>query len=110
MTKFKLFTFNGLFILFLVCTSCGTYNKIVYFQDGEINGEPFKSKNFTPTFRPDDLLAILIMCENPIDAEQFNLPVHFTSLSKSNNGYSNGIPSSGGYLIDSLGLQTVLLA
>jgi len=90
-----------------VCTSCGTYNKIVYFQDGEINGEPFKSKNFTPTFRPDDLLAILIMCENPIDAEQFNLPVHFTSLSKSNNGYSNGIPSSGGYLIDSLGNITL---
>ncbi len=43
------------------------------------------------------------MSENPEDAIPFNLPVHFTSLSKSNNGYYNGIPSSGGYLIDSLG-------
>jgi polysaccharide export outer membrane protein len=43
------------------------------------------------------------MSENPEDAIPFNLPVHFTSLSKSNNGYYNGIPSSGGYLIDSIG-------
>jgi polysaccharide export outer membrane protein len=103
MTKFRLLTINGLLILTLAVSSCGTYNKLVYFQDGEIIGGQTNSESFTPIFQPDDLVSILIMCENPQDAEPFNLPVHITSLSKSNNGYYNGIPSSGGYLVDSLG-------
>jgi polysaccharide export outer membrane protein len=87
----------------LILSSCGTYEKLVYFQDGEIVGGQLNSESFTPIFQPDDLLSILIMCENKVDAEPFNLPVHITSLSKSNNGYYNGIPSSGGYLVDSTG-------
>lgn len=87
----------------MILSSCGTYDKIVYFQDGEIVGGKLNNQSFTPIFQPDDLLSILITCENPIDAEPFNLPVHITSLSKSNNGYYNGVPSSGGYLIDSTG-------
>jgi polysaccharide export outer membrane protein len=103
MVLFRLLLVNGAFILIIILSSCGTYDKLVYFQDEEINSEQLNNESFTPTFQADDLLSILIMCENPADAEPFNLPVHFTTLSKSNNGYFNGIPSSGGYLIDSLG-------
>jgi polysaccharide export outer membrane protein len=103
MRLFQLLLLSCTFILALISSSCGTYNKLVYFQDGEIIGGQLNVESFTPTFQPDDLLSILITCENPEDAEPFNLPVHLTSLSKSNNGYYNGIPSSGGYLIDSLG-------
>lgn len=91
------------FLLFLILTSCGTYDKLVYFQENENTDNFFKSQSYTPVFQPDDLISILVMSENPEDAEPFNLPVSFTSLSKSNNGYYNGIPSSGGYLIDSIG-------
>ncbi|NRA10391.1 MAG: polysaccharide biosynthesis/export family protein [Crocinitomicaceae bacterium] len=90
-------------ILFLLLSSCGTYDKLVYFQDGDIIGGELNCQSYTPTFQPDDLLSISIMSENPIDAEPFNLPAELTTLSKSNNGYYNGIPSSGGYLVDSLG-------
>lgn len=108
MTLFKLILpINVIIILSLAVSSCGTYNKIVYFQNGEIIGGAENSESFTPIFRADDLVSILIMCEDPKEAEAFNLPVHFTSLSKSNNGYYNGIPSSGGYLIDSLGNLTL---
>lgn len=93
----------GGFLIFLALTSCGTYDKLVYFQDGENTDNFYKSQSYTPVFQPDDLISILVMSENPEDAEPFNLPVSFTSLSKSNNGYYNGIPSSGGYLIDSIG-------
>lgn len=103
MTLLRLTSINCLIIITFIISSCNTYNKLVYFQDGEIIGGQANSESFTPIFHPDDLVSILIMCENPKDAEPFNLPVHFTSLSKSNNGYYNGIPSSGGYLVDSLG-------
>ena len=110
MLLFRSITINTLLLLTLTISSCGTYNKLVYFQDGEIIGGHLNSESFTPTFHPDDLISILIMCENPKDAEAFNLPVHFTSLSKSNNGYYNGIPSSGGYLVDSLGNLSLPIA
>lgn len=99
MTSFRLL----LFTIILIFASCSTYKKTVYFQDDDIFDGQSNNGSFTPTFQPDDLLSILVMSENPEDAIPFNLPVHFTSLSKSNNGYYNGVPSSGGYLIDSLG-------
>jgi polysaccharide export outer membrane protein len=94
---------NSSFLIALFLSSCGTYNKLVYFQNGDNTEGKFSGESYTPVFQSDDLLSILIMSENSKDAEPFNLPVSFTSLSKSNNGYYNGIPSSGGYLIDSLG-------
>jgi polysaccharide export outer membrane protein len=103
MTPFRLLLFNIILIITLISSSCSTYKKTVYFQDDETIGDQVNNASFTPTFQPDDLLSILVMSENPEDAIPFNLPVNFTSLSKSNNGYYNGIPSSGGYLIDSLG-------
>jgi polysaccharide export outer membrane protein len=99
----RLLFVNSSLIIILLFSSCGTYDELVYFQDEEMSTEQIVNESYTPVFQPDDLLSILIMSENPEDAEPFNLPVHFTSLSKSNNGYYNGIPSSGGYLIDSLG-------
>lgn len=98
-----LFLLNSTILLALSLTSCGTHDKLVYFQHGEIIGGEINSPSYTPVFQADDLLSISIMSENPEDAIPFNLPVELTTLSKSNNGYYNGIPSSGGYLIDSLG-------
>lgn len=102
MIPFRLLLLNRILFITLILSSCSTYKKTVYFQDVETTGQPYV-RSFTPTFQPDDLLSILVMSENPEDAIPFNLPVHFTTQSKSNNGYFNGIPSSGGYLIDSLG-------
>jgi polysaccharide export outer membrane protein len=102
MIPFRLLRLNNILFITLIISSCNTYKKTVYFQVNENVNQSF-IKSFTPTFQPDDLLSILVMSENPEDAIPFNLPVHFTSLSKSNNGYYNGIPSSGGYLIDSIG-------
>lgn len=102
MIPFRLLILNSILFTTLIMSSCNTYKKTVYFQDVEAVGQSY-ARSFTPTFQPDDLLSILVMSENPEDAIPFNLPVHFTTLSKSNNGYYNGIPSSGGYLIDSLG-------
>lgn len=103
MTLFKLLLMSFACLFLIVLSSCGTYDKLVYFQEAENTDNFFKSQSYTPVFKPDDLISILVMSENPEDAEPFNLPVSFTSLSKSNNGYYNGIPSSGGYLIDSIG-------
>ncbi len=62
-----------------------------------------RSRSYTPTFKPDDYVKIVITSQNPEDAIPYNLQLGLTTMA-TNNGYYNGIPSNGGYLVDSLGI------
>jgi polysaccharide export outer membrane protein len=102
-SKFNFKEISILLISLLLLSSCSTYKKVVYFQDADEPPQILKANSYTPIFKSDDLVSILILSENPKDADPYNLPVYYSTLSKSNNGYYNGVPSTGGYLIDSLG-------
>ena len=53
--------------------SCKTREKLVYFQEGDINDEAALS-SYTPVFKIDDLLSIVISAEDPETIIPFNQP------------------------------------
>lgn len=91
-------------VLSLLFTSCKTREKLVYFQDGVSTSDSTQvnTENYTPTFKKDDLLSIVVTGDDPETAVPFNLPVVLNS-GVSNSGYSTGNPERMGYLIDENG-------
>lgn len=89
-----------LFILITILSmsSCSLKKKMVYFQTevGEAT-----AKSYTPVFKADDLLSIVVKADNLESAIPFNLPV--TNSISSANGYSQGNSERDGYLVDENG-------
>lgn len=85
-----------------VFSSCNLEKKIVYFQDS-VDGEVIDTyKGYTPKFKADDVLSILVSADDPASAEPFNIEISANANIRGNSGYVTGAPGQG-YLIDSLG-------
>lgn len=91
----KVFRLFFLFI-FLIFQSCSSKKKIIYFQ-GSL---PAEVKNFNLIFRPDDIISIKVIGIDAEAVKPFNLPI---INDQQTGGYSAGIPSPAGYLIDQEG-------
>lgn len=86
----------------LLMNSCGLRKKITYFQ-GDETSTTSVSRSYTPVFKADDLLSILVTADDPETAEAFNLNDAPAIPTRGNSGYQTGAPSLVGYLIDSDG-------
>lgn len=83
-------------------SSCNLEKKIVYFQDST-DGEVIDTyKGYTPKFKSDDVLSILVTADDPASTEPFNIEISAGANIRGNSGYMTGAPGQG-YLIDSLG-------
>jgi len=102
--KNNIFYLSILTVLLISITSCKTREKLVYFQNGVSGSDSsaVNTSNYTPTFKKDDLLSIVVTADEPEAAIPFNLPVSLTSRVIS-SGYSGGNPERIGYLIDENG-------
>lgn len=92
-------------VLLISITSCKTHEKLVYFQDG-VSGSDSSSvntSNYSPTFKKDDLVSIIVTGDDPEAAIPFNLPATVIGGGGYNSGYTTGTPERMGYLIDQNG-------
>ena len=86
--------------------SCGAPKDVILFEELKTTADTssvVRNRSYTPIFKPDDYVKVIITSENPEDAAPYNLQLGLTTMA-TNNGYYNGIPSNGGYLIDSTGV------
>lgn len=95
------FTFTILIFMFLLAVSgCKTKEKLLYFQQGSLS-EASKNAHFTPVFKVDDFLAIVVTGDDPEAALPFNMPPEIRQVQA---GYNTGNPALNGYLIDAEGM------
>ncbi len=87
------------FILALLSVSCRTAEKVIYFQDSKSDSLLVYTPSFTPVFKVDDFLSIVITAENEESAKMYNLPPSVIT----NQGYTTGNPAQYGYLVNSKG-------
>ena len=90
----------SILLLLLATVSCNSYKRMVYFQGEttEITGPA----NYTPVFKTDDFIAVVVTAEDPETAIPFNFPS--TGVREPINfGYTIGTPSRTGYLVDAQG-------
>jgi polysaccharide export outer membrane protein len=87
----------------ILTSGCKTREKMVYFQNQNaeiING----LKNYTPAFKPDDLLQVVVTSSNPEAAIPFNVPKELIRQGGANMPtYANGMAIQLGYLVDEEG-------
>lgn len=91
------------FILALLSTSCRTAEKVIYFQPSENDSLVVSTPSYTPVFKVDDFLSILITAEDEEAAKIYNLPTAVTT----NQGYTIGNPALYGYLVNARGEITL---
>jgi len=89
---------NSILILIILINSCASKKKYVYFNE-TINQEK-NLQNFNPTLKTGDILNIIVFSSAPENAVPFNLPIINTNIRA---GYTNGIASNPGYLINNNG-------
>jgi polysaccharide export outer membrane protein len=94
--------FTALLALLVQLNSCKTREKLVYFQTASTDSNSVAPGNYTPVFKTDDFLSIVVSGEDPDAALPFNLPVT-AEVGGMRGGYVAGIPARTGYLIDALG-------
>ena len=87
------------FIFTLLNVSCRTAEKVVYFQDTKNDSSLVSTPGYTPVFKVDDFLSIVITAEDLESAKIYNLPAGTSS----NQGYIIGNPAPYGYLVNSKG-------
>lgn len=87
------------FILALLSVSCRTAERVIYFQDSKSDSLAVLTPGFTPIFKVDDFLSIVITTADPESAQIYNLP----ATTASNQGYSIGNPAQYGYLVNARG-------
>jgi len=87
------------FILALSCVSCRTAEKVVYFQKSDSDSLIVSAPGFTPVFKVDDYLSIVITAEDLESAKIYNLPAPSTI----NQGYVTGNTAPYGYLVNAEG-------
>jgi polysaccharide export outer membrane protein len=81
-------------------SSCSTREKILYFQQSAADSLKVQS-NYTPTFKADDFLSVLVTADDPEAAVAFNFPQG--TQQNFNNGYLIGNPAVIGYLVNANG-------
>ena len=75
---------------------------MVYFQTAGTDSTAVAPANYTPVFKTDDFLSILVTAEDPETAVPFNFPSAGVR-EPINFSYTTGTPSRTGYLIDEEG-------
>lgn len=86
----------------LILFSCGTRKEIVLFNQDNRESLESTYQNFTPVFKKDDFIAVVVTAEDPESAIPFNYPTQ-GMREPMNFGYTVGTPSKSGYLIDENG-------
>jgi polysaccharide biosynthesis/export protein len=97
--------FKHIIALLLIATlavSCSTRKKMVYFQTAGADSTAAAPTNYTPIFKTDDFLSIVVTAEDPETAIPFNFPSGGVR-EPINFGYTIGTPVRTGYLVDSEG-------
>ncbi len=90
-----------LLLLFtLLLTSCASRKKLVYFQDSTDQAGTVSANSYSPKFKPDDFLFIVVYGADDNSTKPFNLPL---SNNSTNRGYSIGAPANQGFLINEKG-------
>ncbi len=74
MLKFCIYFLPFLLLVAAPLTGCKTQEKMVYFQGSEKDSVVVSAASFTPEFRVDDFLSIVITAEDPEAAKVYNLP------------------------------------
>lgn len=85
-------------LLALCLTACVAKKKMVYFNAPEAIKNAESNKSYTPVLRKDDLLAITVSGIDQDAVKPFNMPV--TNVGNNLAGYTSGLPSLFGYLVD----------
>ncbi len=87
----------------ILVVSCKTRERMVYFQ-GETGSKDTGISNYTPVFKSDDFLSVLVTSDDPESAVPFNFPAKLIiSTSGAMGGYETGRPFQTGYLVDEAG-------
>lgn len=87
----------------MVLSSCKTKEKMVYFQ-GDASQRDTGMANYTPVFKSDDFLSVLVTSDDPDESIPFNFPAKLiVNAGGSMGGYQTGRPFATGYLIDEKG-------
>lgn len=86
-------------IALVLLSSCASRKNLIYLQFDDIDKSAI-SNDYQLTFKPDDLLQIIVSSEDLIAAQPFNLPIIASSLTPSNAQGSFKIQT---YLIDGNG-------
>ena len=90
-------------ILFLegliILSSCGSSKKVVYLQDADVNRRVKTEIEYKTVSHPDDLLSIVVSCDDLESALPFNTPM--IGLGNQVTSSSQQIPR--GYLVDKAG-------
>ena len=98
MSKFKIIFLPFTLLFFL--SSCVSKKDLIYLQFDEIDQSKV-SNDYQLTFKPDDLLQIIISSKDLKASIPFNLPVFASSAS---SGNAQGVPKLQSYLIDGSGV------
>jgi polysaccharide biosynthesis/export protein len=98
MIKYKTILLS--FILFLFFASCASKKDLIYLQFDEVD-QTKVNNDYQLTFKPDDLLQIIISSKDLKASFPFNLPVFANSASSSS---AIGVPKLQSYLIDGNGM------
>ena len=98
MSKFKIIFLPFTLLFFL--SSCVSKKDLIYLQYDEIDQSKV-SNDYQLTFKPDDLLQIIISSKDLNASIHFNLPVFAISAS---SGNAKGVPKLQSYLIDGSGV------
>jgi polysaccharide biosynthesis/export protein len=88
-------------IVLILLASCSTKKSMVYFQNSTTENT-IGDANFTPVFKTDDFLSIIVMAEDPESAIPYNFP-SIGAREPINYGYTSGTPIRSGYLVDENG-------
>jgi len=83
-------------IVFVLFHSCAHKKDLIYFQFDEIDQEKV-TNNYQLTFKPDDMVQIIVSTKDLVSAQPFNLPIVATSPNAIN---AQGNPRLQSYLID----------
>ncbi len=96
--------FIVIILLGLLTFSCKVPTDVVYFQESE-NLEKITSANsFTPVFKVDDIVSILVSATDMIAARPFNLMQGSSSITEGGGGSSSTNTTDPTYLIDEEGM------
>ena len=98
MSKFKLIFLPFTLLFFL--SSCVSNKDLIYLQFDEIDQSKVNN-DYQLTFKPDDLLQIIISSKDLKASIPFNLPVFASSAI---SGNAQGAPKLQSYLIDGNGM------
>jgi polysaccharide export outer membrane protein len=77
--------FKIVFICLILLSSCKTREKLVYFQTGSTEKNAESITHYSPVFKTDDLLSIVVSSEAPELSAPFNL--QSTGVSQASVGY-----------------------